>query len=98
MNSETRSISRVIPDLKITKKAIRADKKAAGKGRDYNESYYDKFYAMAGPILAGRLNASITAVASMITAAWEQAGRPNLIVHSPAGPKKRTRRGAKLER
>jgi hypothetical protein len=73
---------------------LKADKKAAGKHREYDESYYDTFFVMAGPILAQQLNASITAVASMITAAWEQAGKPDLTIHSTAGAKKQTRRGA----
>ena len=77
---------------------LKADKKASGKRRDYDERYYDTFFAMVGPILAEQLNASITAVASMITAAWEQAGRPDLTIHSPMGPKKRTRRGAEVRK
>jgi hypothetical protein len=57
---------------------LKADQKAAGKRRDYDEIYYGKLFEMVGPILTEQLNASITAVAAMITAAWEQAGKPDL--------------------
>jgi hypothetical protein len=75
-----------------------ADKKAAGKRRSYDELYYDKFFALAGPILAEQLNASITATASLIAAAWEQAGKPDLAIHSPVSSKKRVRRGVEAGR
>jgi hypothetical protein len=77
---------------------LKADKKAAGKRRNYDETYYDLFFVMAGPILAEQLNRSITAVAAMITAAWEQAGKPDLGDHSPMGSKKRSRSGAEVRR
>ena len=77
---------------------LKADKKAAGKRRNYDETYYDLFFVMAGPILAEQLNRSITAVAAIITAAWEQAGKPDLGNHSPVGSKKRSRSGAEVRR
>ena len=77
---------------------LRADKKAVTNRPDYDEVYYDTFFAMAGSILADQLTASITAVASMITAAWEQAGKPDLVDHSPMGSKKRGRSGAEVRR
>jgi hypothetical protein len=77
---------------------LSADKKAAGRRRDYDDGYYDLFFDMAGPILAEQLNASITAVAAIITAAWEQAGKPELNDHFPRGPKKGGRKGSKFKK
>ena len=77
---------------------LKADKKAAANRRDYDEVYYDTFFSMAGSILVDQLNASITAVAAMITAAWEQAGKPDLSDYSRPGPKKGKQRGAEIRR
>jgi hypothetical protein len=50
---------------------------AAVKGRTvYDDAYFAMFYGKVKPILELRLADSITAVASAITSAWEQAGRP----------------------
>ncbi len=77
---------------------LKADKKAAANRRDYDEGYYDTFFAMAGSILVDQLNVSITAVAAMITAAWEQAGKPDLSDYSRQGPKKDGQRGAETRK
>ena len=52
---------------------------AAARGRtDYNDRYYDAFFAQARPILERRVSESVTATASLILGAWDQAGRPRL--------------------
>jgi hypothetical protein len=51
--------------------------KAAVAGREvYDDGYYARFFAKAGPILEGRLADSVRDVASVIAAAWIEAGRP----------------------
>jgi hypothetical protein len=58
--------------------------KAAIAGRDtYDDTYFTLFFSKAGPVLAQQLSASITDAASLITAAWVQAGRPALPVDAP---------------
>jgi hypothetical protein len=53
--------------------------KAAVTGREaYDDVYFASFYGKVKPILERRLADSITAVASAIASAWEQAGRPAL--------------------
>jgi hypothetical protein len=49
----------------------------AGKGT-YDDEYFEKFFARVRPVLEARLSAAITANASLILGAWEQAGRPTL--------------------
>jgi hypothetical protein len=52
---------------------------AAARGRtDYNDRYYDAFFADARPILERRISESVTATAGLILGAWDQAGRPRL--------------------
>ena len=49
----------------------------ASAGKDtYDDEYFEKFFVKVQPILERRLSDSITATASMIVAAWDQAGRP----------------------
>jgi hypothetical protein len=53
--------------------------KAAVAGRDvYDDGYFDKLFERVKPILEQRVSDSITAVASLITSAWQQAGKPAL--------------------
>jgi hypothetical protein len=63
--------------------------KAAAAGRDYyDDEYFALFFAKAKPILERRLADAITATASAITSAWEQAGRPALPPELPRVPRK----------
>ena len=55
--------------------ALDADK-AAVAGKDvYDDEYFTLFFSRTKPILEQRLSGAITGVASMITAAWVEAGR-----------------------
>ena len=63
--------------------------KAAVDGREiYDDAYFAAFYGKVKPILEQRLAESITAVASAIAGAWEQAGRPALPLDAPLVPRK----------
>jgi hypothetical protein len=62
---------------------------AAVAGREiYDDAYFAAFYGKVKPILEQRLAESITAVASAIAGAWEQAGRPALPLDPPRVPRK----------
>lgn len=62
--------------FQLAEPVLKADL-AAVKGRtEYDDAYFEVFFDATKPILERRLNESITAVASVITAAWELAGRP----------------------
>ena len=60
-----------------------ADRRAVGNKDVYDDGYYGTFFAKVRPIVERRLADSITAVASMITAAWVEAGRPPLPLQVP---------------
>lgn len=57
---------------------LKADKAALGSGDSYDDAYFDRFFAAVKPVLEQQLSAAITATASVIVSAWEQAGRPTL--------------------
>lgn len=62
-----------------------ADKAAVGGRELYDDTYFTLFFGKVKPILEGRLSDSIGGVASIITAAWVEAGRPALplVVSNP---------------
>jgi len=65
-----------------------ADKSAIA-GRDYyDDTYFTLFFSKARPILEQRLSDSITGVASVIAAAWVEAGRPSLPLDVTRTPRK----------
>lgn len=65
-----------------------ADKRAIA-GRDvYDDQYFAMFFSRAQPVLEARLAESIRATASLITAAWIDAGKPPLPLESPRIPRK----------
>ena len=58
--------------------------KAATAGRDtYDDGYFKVMFSTTRPILESRLSESITRAASVITAAWIEAGRPAVPVKAP---------------
>ena len=72
----------------LADQALAADLAAVGTRTEYDAAYFDEFFVAAKPIVERRLNESITAVASIITAAWEQAGRPAVPLESPRSVQK----------
>lgn len=76
----------------LVERILAADRYAV-RGRElYDDGYYGRFFGRARPILEGRLSDAITAVASMITAAWTEAGRPSIPVQVRTPPEKVRRR------
>ena len=65
-----------------------ADKAAVANRDLYDDEYFAAFFGKVKPILEQRLADSITAVASAIAAAWEDAGRPALPLEAPRLPRK----------
>ena len=65
-----------------------ADKAAVANRDLYDDEYFAAFFSRVKPILEQRLADSITAVASAIAAAWEDAGRPALPLEVPRQPRK----------
>jgi len=72
---------------------LAADKEAIGDRDVYDDQYFETFFARTRPVLERRLNEAITAVASIITSAWEQAGKPQLSATPPPRIPQRRRTG-----
>jgi hypothetical protein len=69
-----------------------ADKRAVAGRELYDDAYFGMMFSSVRPILEQRLAESITAAASMITAAWIEAGRPPVPVKDPPRPPRKVRR------
>jgi hypothetical protein len=67
---------------------LEADKAAVAGREIYDDEYFTLFFGKVQPILERRLSNAITSVASMITDAWQAAGRPALPVDAPRTPRK----------
>jgi hypothetical protein len=57
---------------------LQADTEAIAGKDAYDDDYFEKFFVKVRPVLEKRLADAITATASLIVGAWEQAGRPML--------------------
>lgn len=67
--------------------------RAAVAGREiYDDAYFAMMFGKLQPVLEKRLAESITDAASMITAAWIEAGSPPLPVQAPPRPPRKVRR------
>jgi hypothetical protein len=73
--------NRAVPNV------LQSDKTAVEGREFYDDAYFEKFAAGTLPTLERRLNESIAAVASMITGAWERAGKPAVPTEIPRTPR-----------
>jgi hypothetical protein len=81
----------LITSFPFVQTILEADK-AAVTGREfYDDVYFASFFEKVKPIVERRLGASITATASIITAAWINAGRPALPLEEKREPRKISR-------
>ncbi len=67
---------------------LEADKASVAGREIYDDEYFGMFFERTRSILERRLAQSITHVASMITDAWVDAGRPALPLDAPRPPRK----------
>lgn len=72
----------------LTGPILQADKESVTGRELYDDEYFAMFFSRTRSILERRLSESITHVASMIAAAWEEAGRPALPADLPRVPRK----------
>lgn len=73
---------------RLAQGVLDADKQAAAGRELYDDGYFEAFAAKQQPVMERRLNDAITAVASALIGAWEQAGRPVVPVALERAPRK----------
>ena len=73
----------LLASYRLVDTVLAADKAAVAGKEEYDDEYFDKFFAAVKPVLERRLGESISATAGLIVGAWERAGRPKLKLQSP---------------
>jgi hypothetical protein len=79
----------LLASFQLAAPLLAADREAIGSNTTYDDRYFSAFFANARPTLERRLGEAITAVASMIASAWEQAGKPALPIDPVSTPQRR---------
>jgi hypothetical protein len=78
----------VLASYQLVPTLLDADK-AAIAGKDvYDDDYFERFFGKAKSLLESRISDSITATASIIVTAWQDAGRPALTIDVPSAIQK----------
>ncbi len=72
---------------------LEADREAALGREEYDDAYFETFFAKVRPIIELRLSHSMTAVASVIVSAWEKGGKPELPLQVQRARRKIKREG-----
>jgi hypothetical protein len=72
---------------RLAEAVLESDRRAAAGSDFYDDTYYAAFEKEQMTALERRINDSITAVASLITGAWEAAGRPGIPPPRPRSPR-----------
>jgi hypothetical protein len=72
---------------------LAADREAVQGKTEYDDQYFERLFEKTRPIVEKRISGAITGVASVITAAWVQAGQPAVPIDAPARPPRPVRRG-----
>jgi hypothetical protein len=74
--------------FRLSQGVLDADKTAAEGREFYDDAYFTAFERGALAVLEQRVNESITAVASIIIGAWQQAGRPTVPIEPQRTPRR----------
>jgi hypothetical protein len=83
MNTRDAMFEALASGAGLVEALLAADRRAAEGRVEYDDGYYEMFFAAARPVLERRMSEAITAVAGVILGAWEEAGRPDLATPLP---------------
>ena len=61
---------------RLVNQILDADREAVAGKDEYDDDYFEKFFARVKPVLERRLSEAISATAGVIIGAWEAAGKP----------------------
>ena len=78
--------------FQLVEPILAADREAVKGRTEYDDGYFAQMFEKTGPIMGKRLSGAITGVASLITSAWADAGKPPLPPDTPPRPPRPIRR------
>jgi hypothetical protein len=73
----------LLASYQLVDQLLKADRDAIAGRDSYDDQYFERLFAALRPMLEKRLADSVTATASLIVGAWEQAGKPAVRVEMP---------------
>jgi hypothetical protein len=77
----------LLASFPLVQPILNADRAAASGREFYDDQYFAMFFGKVRPILERRLSEAIGGVATVITAAWVEAGRPAVPVQAARTPR-----------
>jgi hypothetical protein len=77
-NARDAAFDALLESYGLVDQLLKADKEASAGKDTYDDEYFERFFTRVRPILERRLAESIAATASLITGAWELAGKPTV--------------------
>jgi len=95
-NARETAFDTLLESYTFVDRVLAGDMEAVAGKDEYDDDYFDKFFAKMKPILEQRLGTAISDTAGLIVGAWEAAGRPEL--NQPGGrrpPQKVKKSGAR---
>ncbi len=84
----------LIDSSTLTEAILQADRKAVAGQEEYGDAYFEQFFAVVRPTLERRVSDAASAVAALVAGAWEQAGKPAILLDPPRTVRKVARPGA----
>jgi hypothetical protein len=73
----------LLESYQLVEPLLQADKKAVAGRELYDDGYFEAFFTSVKPLMEQQLAKAVTATASLIVGAWEQAGRPVIKLEVP---------------
>jgi hypothetical protein len=73
----------LLASTKLVDSLLNADRRAVGSRTEYDDGYFDAFFADAKPVVERRMSDAMTLVAGIIVGAWQQAGKPDVSTPIP---------------
>ena len=73
----------LLESYRLVEPLLQADKMAVAGRELYDDAYFDAFFTNVKPLMEQQLSKAVTATASLIVGAWEQAGRPAIKLDVP---------------
>jgi hypothetical protein len=85
-NARDAAFDALLSGYQLCDSLLKADTAAVAGKDTYDDDYFEKFFTAVKPTLERRLADSITATAGLIIGAWEQAGKPVLVLDAKRTP------------
>jgi hypothetical protein len=88
LNAEETAWTVLLDSHRSVDELLKADQAATAGLEWYDDTYFDRLYHSAGPLMTQQVSKAISATAATITGAWIEAGRPRIGALAPRRPQR----------